>query len=170
MNPKRYVEKLLDRYIRHKKPWNATQDMIDIFKREIERPLRKKLKCSNTKEELLAFCKHLDILEDTNVCESLLAQKFDWEYTGKYNSSIQLYCSKNNASFMWFTVNDIDWDDDFNMIVINGKLEEMKHPFSIEFVDKKIFINSKKDVYRAKEHLRFIKEQMKLQEMEKDFE
>ena len=71
---------------------------------------------------------------------------------------------------MWFTVNDIDWDDNFNMILINGKLEEMKHPFSIEFVDRKIFINSKKDVYRAKEHLRFIKEQIKLQEMGKDFE
>lgn len=170
MNAKRYIEKLLDKFIRHRKPWDATQDKIDRFKREIENPLREKLRNCNTKEELLDFCKHIDKLADTNVCESLIAQKFNWEYTGKYNTSIQLYCPNNNASFMWFTVNDIDWDDNFNMILINGKLEEMKGPFSIEFVDRKIFINSKKDVYRAKEHLRFIKEQIKLQEMGKDFE
>jgi protein gp37 len=71
---------------------------------------------------------------------------------------------------MWFTVNSIDWDDKFNKLLINGSIEEMKGPYSIEFVDRKIFVNSKKDVYRAKEHLKFIKEQMKLQEMEKDFE
>lgn len=170
MNAKRYIEKLLDKFINHRKPWDATQDKIDRFKREIENPLREKLRNSNTKEELLDFCKYIDKIADTNVCESLIAQKFNWEYTGKYNTSVQLYSPCNNASRMWFAVNDIDWDEESQTVVINGIVQRMKGPYNIEFVDRKIFVNSKKDVYKAIEHLKFIKEQMKLQEMGKDFE
>ena len=170
MNVKRYIEKLLEKYINNKKPWDATQDKIDRFKREIENPLREKLRNCNTKEELLDFCKYIDTIADTNVCESLIAQKFNWEYTGKYNTSVQLYSPKNNVTRMWFAVNTIEWNEEYKTVVIDGAVQCMKQPYNIEFVDRKIFVNSKKDVYRAIEHLKFIKEQMKLQEMVKDFE
>lgn len=181
MTPRQYLNKLLDRFIKQITPWDSTH--VEEFRRTVEKPLREKFRQCNTNEELLQFARDIDeyikknypsnvtSFDNLNLYESLMCQKFGWEYTGKYVSSLNIFISKSQSMRLWATVNTLEWNNETKHFIIDGQEQDIKAGrYSLTFIDKIIYINSEKDAYRAIEHFKHIKEQMKLQEMVKDFE
>lgn len=182
MTPKQYLNKVLDRFINRITPWDSTK--VEVFRRDVEEPLRKRFRECNTNEELLQYARDLDEyiansyyvqdkmnydLQD-NLYESLMCQKFGWEFKGKYNTAINLYFTKEKSMRMWNHVDTLDWNSETKNFIIDGDEQEIKLGYySITFIDKIIFINSDKDAYKAVEHFKQIKEKIKLQEIKNDF-
>lgn len=179
MTPKQYLNKVLDRFIIRITPWDSTK--VEEFRETIIKPLREKIKKCNTNEELLQYAKFLDeyILKNyssniaanySNLYESLMCQKFGWEYTGKYVSSLSLVISKEQIARMWNSVKTLEWNSETKQFIIDGQEQDLKlQTYSITFIDKIFFINSDKDAYKAIEHFKHIKEKIKLQDIKNDF-
>lgn len=148
-----------------------------ITEKEIEEGINKiikyveeridKLKDLNTDDEFLKFCKEVDNSSYSSTLEHQFCIKYGLEYTGKLDLSAKLSHTCGLCS-SYRSVDSLVYDEMNKSLIINGKSRSDVN--GITFIDKKFILENSQDFRNAVKHYKRLKEKIKLQNAEQDFD
>lgn len=171
MNKKLYVQHLLDNKIDKDLAWNIKigKSNNDYTKNFIM-PARTQLSQCKTTEDLIKFCKIIDI-NHNEAFEESFCLRYGIKYTGKLNTKITIINHKTMIGQHWKIVDDFEYLKDKHCFRVNQS-ENEKICFnkeSIYFVNKTIFIHNDDDALEAVKYWKELKNKIKIQELNSDF-